>query len=147
MEQTESIKQKPTGACFEIRDYCDEDYPEIEKWFKHLEKRGWMCPPESCLPKATGLVVEYEGRMVCASFLYLTNSAIASIEFTIANFEVDRELRKQGVTLLLTELIDLAIELDHKFIFSSTNNPGLARRFKELGFIRSDKVYNYIKVL
>ena len=129
------------------RNYREEDYKDLQKWYNHYATGEWVCPPVEILPTDTDLVVEYEGEKICAGFIYLTNSKIAALEFTIANHDTNKEIRRHAITLLLTKLIELAKNKGYKFIFSSTNNAGLAIRFRKLGFIRTDKVYNYLKVL
>jgi hypothetical protein len=129
------------------RYYQYEDFADLKQWYSHTAVRGWSCPPAECLPTETGLVIEHEGQKICAGFIYLTNASICALEFVIANFNTDKEIRREGITLLLTNLIELATNKGYKFIFSSTNNAGLALRFRKQGFIRTDKVYNYLKVL
>jgi|DEB0MinimDraft_10_1074344.scaffolds.fasta_scaffold53065_2 hypothetical protein len=129
------------------RNYREEDYKDLQKWYNHYATGEWVCPPVEILPTDTGLVVEYEGEKICAGFIYLTNSKIAALEFTIANYDTNKEIRRHAITLLLTKLIELAKNKGYKFIFSSTNNAGLAIRFRKLGFVRTDQVYNYLKVL
>lgn len=129
------------------RNYASDDFILLEKWFTSYPTGDWECPPEDCLPKDTGLVVENEGVPICAGFLYFTNANICALEFLICDYTVEKNIKKEAISLLIDNLVEMAKKNSYKYIFSSTNNAGLSYRFKKAGFLKSDLVYNYIKVL
>ena len=61
----------------------EEDWETLCKWWESWPK--WVNPPKSFLPDngTGGLMVEKDGRSICAGFLYMTNSDAVLLGLTI----------------------------------------------------------------
>jgi hypothetical protein len=73
----------------------DEDYETLCGWWKHWPK--WPAsPPRTFLPDngKGGLMVEKNGKPICAGFLYMTNSDAVLLEWIVSDPEYrDKEVR------------------------------------------------------
>jgi hypothetical protein len=81
-----------------IRWISNDDYATLVEWWKFWR---FVPPTQEILPNngLSGLVVTDENdNMICAGFLYATNSPIAWIEFIVSNPNVkDKKIRKERV--------------------------------------------------
>jgi hypothetical protein len=118
-----------------IRWISNDDYATLVEWWKFWR---FFPPTQDILPNngLSGLVVTDENdNMICAGFLYATNSPIAWIEFIVSNPEVkDKKVRKESLTFLIEELTNLAKENNFKVIYSSLKNENLMNKYLECGF-------------
>lgn len=61
----------------------EEDYEFLSEWFK---SREWHMPPTKEILPQTGWIVDSdEGESLCAGWVYLTNSPIKILEWTVTN--------------------------------------------------------------
>ncbi len=101
-----------------VRWLKEEDYPILVEWWKFWR---FFPPTQEILPSngLSGLVVTDENNcMICAGFLYATNSPIAWIEFIVSNPSVkDKKIRKESLTFLIQELSNLAKKNNFKVIY------------------------------
>lgn len=118
----------------------DVDYDMISSWWT-----GYSFPvvPKESLPK-NGLIIEG----ICAGFLYCTDSNIAWLEFVVGNPVASKEVRKSGLTELLSGLTGLAKELGYDVLFSSVSHQNLMDRYLEAGFKKTDiNMTNFVRVI
>lgn len=124
----------------QVRKYERYDYYTLVEWWS---QHSWKAPSINMLPK-TGFIVEN----ICAGFLYKTDSEIAWLEFIISNPVSDKEERSQALDLVINSLVEEAKLSGFKAIFTSVEHKKLIERYKEHGFVESDKdMTNMVKRL
>lgn len=111
-------------------------YPLAAEWWTR-HKFGVL--PVEFLPK-NGLVIEADdGTPVCLGFLYLTDSAMAWIEYIVANPDAPITVRSDAVDLLIESLVNLSKTLGVGCLFTSTTLRGLTKRYEKQGFVIGDR--------
>jgi len=120
-----------------VRPYTSEDYSTIVSYWEYHK---FPSVPEKVLPP-TGIVVESD-VLVCAGWLYKTDSPIAWIEWIVAN-PMARE-KDEALNLLIDALIAEAGST-HPVIFTSTVLPKLAARLESFGFAKGDLAQQLIR--
>jgi hypothetical protein len=113
----------------------ESDYEKIcEFWdfwnFAHI--------PRNCLPN-NGLgglkIVDDQGIIICAGFLYETNSGIAWLDFIVLNpYIKDRKVRYDAQIELISLLTVEAEEKGFSAVFSSVTNKHLIKKYVEIGY-------------
>lgn len=116
----------------------DKDYDILCGFWKAWK---FSAPPKNCLPN-NGLggikIITEEGIIICAGFLYETNSGIAWIEFIVANPEIkDRTTRREALVLLISMLTILAEEKGFSAVFASITNESLIEKYEQVGFTKN----------
>lgn len=110
-------------------------YSEIRSWWGN---HAWVPVAEEFLPK-NGFVVESGDLMICAGFLYSTDSAFAWLEFVIGNPHISHEERGLGLDLLISGAQAKSKELGFKIVLMSTQSQRLLDRLiTNHGFLASD---------
>lgn len=110
-------------------------YSEIRAWWGN---QAWTSVDLEMLPK-NGFVVELGETMICAGFLYSSDSSIAWMEFVVGNPQLSHTERGLGLNLLISGILSKARELGFKAVFTSTQHDRLLDRLvNEHGFIISD---------
>jgi hypothetical protein len=127
-----------------IRNFDLDDYLEVEKWWKSW---GWSPIPPTFL-SSTGFVVESD-KLICAGWLYKTDSAVCWAENYIANKEVGKKERAEGLDMLIETLIQEGKKEGFKVMMSSTRCPFLIKKLLKAG---CEKIYdtgmsNLVRVL
>lgn len=120
---------------FFARTTTEEDYPELCEWWA---ANRFPAPPQDMLPEngKCGIIVEHEGKNICAGFLYFTNSKIMWFEYLVASFEIkNKELRKESIQFLLNSVAFVAKSKGFKVIFTSVKHPSLINHYKEAGWV------------
>lgn len=116
----------------------ENDYDVLCEYWKQW---NFPAPPKKCLPNnAQGgiKIINDEGVIICAGFLYESNSAVAWIEFIISNPNIkDRELRHRSLVELISFLTVEAEEKGFSAVVSSLNNQSLIEKFVEVGYTKS----------
>jgi hypothetical protein len=79
-----------------------------------------------------------------AGFLYRTDSAIAWIEWIVANPAAPKLQRSEALNLIISSLTEAARTMGFKAIFTSAHHPGLIGRFKEHGFTETDSAVTHL---
>ena len=120
---------------YSIRNINEEDYSTLCEYWKF-----WKFPPPSrdMLPKDLrySIAIIYEGKIVCAGFLYATPSSFCWVEFIVSSpYIKDKKMRTDIITLQINSLISLAKKIGFKAIFSSIKHEGLIKHYKNCGFI------------
>lgn len=125
-----------------IRPFTLEDYPTIHRWWVDHK---WTPLPHDLLP-VHGFVVEENGVMILAGWLYQSDSKIGWLEWIISNPESTHEDRSSAIDLLINVVIYKAKELGMKALFSSLKHDGLMKKYLANGFVKTDEnVTNFIR--
>ena len=116
----------------------EEDWDTLCKWWESWPK--WVNPPKSFLPDngTGGLMVEKDGRSICAGFLYITNSDAVLLEWIVSDPEYRDSDRKDAIELLITSAEKLCKKLGKVHMFSIGRNKHLINTHKKLGWTVDD---------
>jgi hypothetical protein len=116
----------------------EEDWETLCKWWESWPK--WVNPPKSFLPDngTGGLMVEKDGRSICAGFLYITNSDAVLLEWIVSDPEYRDSDRKDAIELLITSAEELCKKLGKVHMFSIGRNKHLINTHKKLGWTVDD---------
>ncbi len=131
----------------EIRKLTESDYETLEKWWK-----AWKWPPveKEFLPDngTGGFVVEKNGVMIVAGFVYVTNSKAVLLEWIISNPEYREDDRDMAITCLISTVEKIIKGWGYKYIFTIGRTKALINKHKELGWHVDDKPsHEIIKIL
>ena len=131
----------------EIRKLTESDYETLEKWWK-----AWKWPPveKEFLPDngTGGFVVEKNGTMIVAGFVYVTNSKAVLLEWIISNPEYREDDRDMAITCLISTVEKIVKGWGYKYIFTIGRTKALKNKHKELGWHVDDKPsHEIIKIL
>ena len=103
-----------------------------------LKQWNLETPPPSYYPEYGGFIVEN----CAASFLYLTNTAIAFHENMIINPSLNKDERNTAINLVDDAIAAFAKINNVTAIMSRSNNQSLIQRAKNNGWIISEDKYN-----
>jgi len=131
----------------EIRKLTESDYETLKKWWK-----AWKWPPveKEFLPDngTGGFVVEKNGTMIVAGFIYVTNSKAVLLEWIISNPEYREDDRDMAITCLISTVEKIIKGWGYKYIFTIGRTKALINKHKELGWHVDDKPsHEIIKIL
>lgn len=133
MEQ-ESIKFQLVA-----RPYRLEDYPYIENMWN---EQGENAPPMDVLGK-DGIVITYEDNIVCAIFIFQPSSSMGMIEFQIANPLIDKEIRNEGIDVMIEKAVEICKKIGYKYIYTATYSEKFKKRLESNGFaVKGAKQYH-----
>ena len=124
----------------------DEDYETLCGWWESWPK--WVNPPKTFLPDngKGGLMVEKNGKPICAGFLYMTNSDAVLLEWIVSDPEYRDKDRKQAIELLITSAEELCKQLGKVHMFTIGRSKHLINTHKKLGWtVDEDPSYEIIK--
>lgn len=118
-----------------LQDYDYEVLCDFWDWWK------FPAPPKKCLPN-NGLggikIVNEFNTIICAGFLYETNSGIAWLEFIVSNpYIKDRKIRHEAQILLISMLTIEAEEKGFTAVFASITNKSLIKKYIEVGYTKN----------
>ena len=130
-----------------IRKLTESDYETLANWWK-----AWKWPPvqKDFLPDngTGGFVIEKEGIMIVAGFVYITNSKAVLLEWIISNPEYREDDRDMAITCLINTIESIIKEWGYKYIFSVGRTKALIDKHKELGYHVDDTPsYEITKIL
>ena len=130
-----------------IRKLTESDYEILAKWWK-----AWKWPPieKDFLPEngTGGFVIEKEGKMIVAGFVYITNSKAVLLEWIISNPEYREDDRGVAITCLINNIEAIIKDWGYKYIFSIGRTKALIDKHKELGWhVDSKPSHEIIKIL
>lgn len=130
-----------------IRKLQESDYETLEQWWK-----AWKWPPiqKDFLPDngTGGFVVEKEGIMIVAGFVYITNSKAVLLEWIISNPNYREDDRDIAITCFIKTVEKIIKEWGYKYIFSIGRTKALIEKHKQLGYNVDDKPsYEIVKTL
>ena len=121
----------------------EEDFENIEKWLKFWKPNDIFIRD---MYPSTGLVIydSYTNTDLYAGFVWLTNSKLAPIGFTVRN-PFTKIKNKQTLKLLISGLFLYAKELGYDYVISEAESEHLKNVFESLGMINtSNGVSEYI---
>lgn len=123
---------------FKIRNTTENDYPTMCEWWKFFR---FPIVDRDFLPDdiSSGIMVEYQNQNLCSGFIYRTSSSsLFWCEFIVSSPNIkDKEVRKEGLRLLVNGLVYMAKEMGAKAIFTSLVNPNLVNVFEDCNFTKS----------
>ena len=121
----------------------EEDFENIEKWLKFWKPNDIFIRD---MYPSTGLVIydSYTNTDLYVGFVWLTNSKLAPIGFTVRN-PFTKIKNKQTLELLISGLFLYAKELGYDYVISEAESEHLKNVFESLGMINtSNGVSEYI---
>ena len=121
----------------------EEDFENIEKWLKFWKPNDIFIRD---MYPSTGLVIydSYTNTDLYVGFVWLTNSKLAPIGFTVRN-PFTKVKNKQTLELLINGLFLYAKELGYDYVISEAESEHLKNVFESLGMINtSNGVSEYI---
>ena len=129
---------------YKIRPVMVEDRDILINWWESYDHM--LVPNQELLPEngQSGLVIEKEGRMIAAAFVYLTNSDMGYIDFMVSDPGYKGRDRFEMITMLIEACSELAIELGCRIIWAMTTYDGVIKRCKKLDHNVLDEKYNLI---
>lgn len=102
-------------------------YEELVTWW-----RFWKFPAPDMDMLPTNMIVSYdEGKPVCAGFIYGSDSKIAWLEWIVASPGAGKEIRSQGIEIVLQGSKIAANCLGFAVLFTSCKNPSLVHKLKK----------------
>ena len=130
-----------------MRKLTESDYETLSNWWK-----AWEWPPveKDFLPDngTGGYVVEKDGVMIVAGFVYITNSKVVLLEWIISNPDYRETDRDVAITCLIKTVEMLIKDWGYKYIFSVGRTKALIERHKKLGYHVDDKPsHEIVKIL
>ena len=121
----------------------EEDFENIEKWLKFWKPNDIFIRD---MYPSTGLVIydSYTNTDLYVGFVWLTNSKLAPIGFTVRN-PYTKIKNKQTLELLINGLFLYAKELGYDYVITWAESEHLKNVFESLGMIKtSSGVSEYI---
>ena len=121
----------------------EEDFENIEKWLKFWKPNDIFIRD---MYPSTGLVIydSYTNTDLYVGFVWLTNSKLAPIGFTVRN-PYTKIKNKQTLKLLINGLFLYAKELGYDYVISEAESEHLKNVFESIGMIKtSSGVSEYI---
>ena len=122
------MKQKYNARPIEV-----EDNDTLMEWWHSYD--GIQIPDSSILPNngLGGFVIEKEGKMIAAAYLYLTNSAVGYIDFLISNPNYKGRDRYDIIAELILICSNAAVAKGCRLVWAMTTYDGIVKRCKDLG--------------
>ena len=117
-----------------VRILKDSAWDTLCKWWEAWPK--WVNPPKSFLPdNGKGGLMVYKGEiLICAGFIYLTNSDAVLLEWIVSNPEYRQKDRKKAIELLIQSAEATCKQLGKVHMFSIGRNRHLIETHKKLGW-------------
>lgn len=129
---------------YTIRNVTVEDYTTLIKWWESYE--DVEVPDSGLLPNngLGGFVVEKEGKIRAAAYLYLTNSDIGYVDFLISDPNYKNRDRYEMIIDLINVCSEVAIEEGCRVVWAMTTYDGVVKRCKDLGYDVLDEKHSLI---
>lgn len=125
--------------------YIPQFHPVIAKWWL---AHNFPVIPSDALPKTGFIAVNEKKEMVCAAWLYSTDSTLAWMEWYISNPLAAKSEISEGLDLVIDKLTEVAREAGFTTIFTSMKHAGLIRRMQKHEFnISEDNATNLVRVI
>ena len=114
-----------------VRDFNPEnDMSDVLRWLKG-HKQGDISA--DILPP-NGFVIDG----ICAGWLYLTDSPVSLFGWPVGNFDKSPKVIYEGFSKLILHVQKFAVEAGCPVIFTYTNQHGLLKLYKKLGFFTGE---------
>jgi len=131
-----------------IRRITEEDIPIIYSWWEQWPE--WTPVARDFLPDngLGGLIVEKNGDLIVAGFIYLTNAKVALLEWVVSNPSYRHDDRDQAIDLLITGSENMVKSIGFKYMFSIVQHKKLIEKQVKLGWHKDEKPsYELTKIL
>lgn len=124
---------------FKVRPISREDFDRnVSKWF--LGHKGWEAPPMWEFLPETGWICEREGIAHSAGWLYVTNSPLGLLEWTVTNPACGEVKRVKSLKVLVNSIKTQAKQYGVASILQFVGPDTLAKYYqKHLGFSLTEK--------
>ena len=104
----------------------DKDYDTLAKWWRDWE---FGQVPKECLPPA-GIVVEAEGRPICAGGLYVgEGTQFGFMEWIVTDKQADGRKVHTALKLCIDSIMKLAKDRGLKLVYTATKEQALHKRY------------------
>ena len=104
----------------------DKDYDTLVKWWADWE---FGKVPKECLPPA-GIVVECEGKPVCAGGLYVgEGTQFGFMEWIVTDKQADSRKVHSALKLCIDSIMKLAKDRKLKLVYTATKEQALHKRY------------------
>ena len=104
----------------------DIDYPILVQWWKDWE---FGVVPRECLPP-DGILIEHEGRPVCAGGLYIgEGTQFGFMEWIVTDKFADHRKVHSALKLCIDSLMTLAKDKGIKLVYTATKEQALHKRY------------------
>lgn len=111
-----------------------KDYPDVKLWW---EKQEWF-PVETHLLSSTGFIAETEKTKLAATWIYVTNSSIYIMEWTVGNPDVEWEQRAEAIDLVVETASRWSKTNGAAIVFTMAGHDRLINKLKKQDFIETD---------
>lgn len=111
--------------------YLPEDYSLVASW---ATSRG-LRPFSPGIFSDTGWITYLNDRPICVAWLYLSNSKLASIAWTISPIDSSKEDRDKCLPILIESLTNYAKMKGATHVFTTCKNASLINHYKNQAFI------------
>ena len=106
----------------------DKDYDTLVSWWKQWE---FGVVPKECLPP-DGIIVESEGRPVCAGGLYIgVGTQFAFMEWIVTDKNADSRTVHKALHLCIESILHMAQSKDMKLVYTATKEQALHKRYQK----------------
>tara|TARA_Y100001980_G_C14184420_1_gene54218 strand:- start:35 stop:499 length:465 start_codon:yes stop_codon:yes gene_type:complete len=104
----------------------DKDYDTLVKWWADWE---FGKVPKECLPPA-GVVVESEGKPICAGGLYIgEGTQFGFMEWIVTDKQADSRKVHTALKLCIDSIMKLAKDRELKLVYTATKEQALHKRY------------------
>ena len=124
---------------FILKDFkAEEHFEEVSTWWKFWR---WTNHPTPALLSTIGYIVEKDGLILCAGWLYTTNSGMAFIEFVVKNPFAEED--NSSVLFLIEHLFQRAVAEGAVIAWSVHKNNFLATMLEQCAFKPAAQNYTW----
>lgn len=125
--------------------YSQLFHPVIAEWWVGHE---WPVIPPEALPEIGRIATNDRGEMVCAAWLYKTDSTLSWMEFYISDPKASKTEISEGLDLIINDLCEVAKDAGFHTVFTSMEHSGLIRRMQKHDFkVSETNVTNLMRAL
>jgi hypothetical protein len=103
------------------------------------DKRNCPLSDYETYPRNGFVVEDAHGEPICVGFLYMTDSALASIAHLASDPDYDKIDRQEATDFMLDGIRNFALGKGYVYITFSANIEKLGPRLEKLGFISGDR--------
>lgn len=119
-------------------DVVEFRYTHHDALAKIWEQYGWNAPSIEVLPKK-GFVVFFMGKIVGASFVYLSCNGMAFLDWVVVDMFASPMVRGRAVYKSVIACKDYALKEGKKVLYTVTANEALLKSYKRMGFSVMEK--------
>lgn len=117
----------------EVMDYSPNMFKTVQSLLLSQNYVGFDAITPEGLPKC-GFVARCDSGPIAVGFLRMVEGGYAQLDTLVSNAEMSSGLRHEGISMVVTELIERAKQLKLKGIIAFTEDHGVLARAAHLGF-------------